>query len=271
MSEWHFLDPGSRANLVAAWTREADGMLELASDPGRWEAPTGAGHWHVRDIVGHLVDTTEGYFASFAAARGEAEAAEPLGVHDMAGHVDRGAQAHRGTPQAEMLDRMREVRARMLGIVDGLSDDEWSGLLVPHKYMGPLPAAFYPLFQLVDYAVHSWDIRQGTGSSHGLDGGSADLLVPLAFILWQSTPEVPAGTAPYTVGISVTGRNAGTQRVTVSPEGVAVEPGDVEDLPAVIDFDAASLVLTAFGRINAGTVRGDRAVAERFLNSFFRI
>lgn len=35
--------------------------------------------------------------------------------------------------------------------------------------------------------------------------------------------------------------------------------------------DLASFVLTAFGRSNSGTIRGDRAVADRFLNVFFRI
>jgi hypothetical protein len=30
-------------------------------------------------------------------------------------------------------------------------------------------------------------------------------------------------------------------------------------------------VLTAMGRINGGTVRGDAALAERFTNLFFRI
>lgn len=30
-------------------------------------------------------------------------------------------------------------------------------------------------------------------------------------------------------------------------------------------------VLTAFGRCNAGTVRGDAELADRFLNLFFRI
>jgi hypothetical protein len=39
----------------------------------------------------------------------------------------------------------------------------------------------------------------------------------------------------------------------------------------VIDFDAGSMVLTAFGRINGGTVRGDMALADRFLNLFYRI
>jgi hypothetical protein len=49
------------------------------------------------------------------------------------------------------------------------------------------------------------------------------------------------------------------------------EPGSVDELPAVIDFDAASLVLTTFGRSNAGTVRGDVDLANRFLNLFYRI
>ncbi len=39
----------------------------------------------------------------------------------------------------------------------------------------------------------------------------------------------------------------------------------------MIEFDAGSLVLTAFGRSNAGTVRGDPAIADRYLNLFFPI
>jgi hypothetical protein len=49
------------------------------------------------------------------------------------------------------------------------------------------------------------------------------------------------------------------------------EPGSVDDLPAVLDFDAGSLVLTTFGRSNSGTVRGDARLADRFLNLFYRI
>lgn len=272
MSEWNFFDPSSRDNLVRAWTREAAGFDELASDPDRWEAPTGAGHWQVRDVVGHLVDTTEAYFVSFAAARGEGDPPENLGLTDMARWVDKGAQAFRGTPQNELLERLQDDRRRFLDIVAGLSDDEWASLMVPHKYMGPIPAAFYPLFQLVDYGVHSWDMREGSGLGHALDGDSADLLVPLAFVLWQSTPRIPAGTEPYTIGVRVNGgRNAGTHRISVSPDGLAVTEGDVDDLPAVLEFDPATLVLTSYGRMNAGTVRGDHRLAASYLNSFFRI
>jgi hypothetical protein len=48
------------------------------------------------------------------------------------------------------------------------------------------------------------------------------------------------------------------------------QPGDVSDL-TVIEFDPGSFVLTAFGRSNSGTIRGDRTVADRYLNLFFRI
>jgi hypothetical protein len=33
----------------------------------------------------------------------------------------------------------------------------------------------------MDYAVHSWDIRQGSGRAQGLSGDAADLLVPFMF------------------------------------------------------------------------------------------
>ena len=69
----------------------------------------------------------------------------------------------------------------------------------------------------------------------------------------------------------MTGRNAGEYRVTVDENGMSYEPGSVDDLPAVIAFDPASLVLTAFGRISGGTVTGDMALATRFLNLFHRI
>ena len=56
--------------------------------------------------------------------------------------------------------------------------------------------------------------------------------------------------------------------MSIGPDGLSYAQQDVSGLPAVIEFDAGSLVLTAFGRVNAGTIRGDRALAEAFLNSF---
>lgn len=271
MSEWNARSFEGKDNLVRTVREQAEALLSLAEEPDRWEAPTASDGWQVRDIVGHLIDVTEGYFESFDAARGKRAASDPLGLPVMAKRLNERAVAFRGTPQAELTARLRKDFAAMMEIVDGLGPDEWADLLVPHGYMGPLPAYFYPVFQLMDYTLHGWDIRQGSGMAHGIDGDAADLLVPFMFTLWQSTAQVGPDTAQATVGVRVTGRNGGDFAISVRPKGLSYEPGDVAALPAVIEFDPGSFVLTAFGRGNFGTIRGDREVAERFLNLFFRI
>jgi hypothetical protein len=185
--------------------------------------------------------------------------------------LDSGAKEHRGLTQSEAVDRLRTDFGKMMEISEALGPEEWGGLMVPHKYMGPLPAFFYPWFQLVDYGVHGWDIRQGSGRAHSLMGDTADLLTPLMFILWQATTDVPSDMDAYAVGIRVSGRNAQDCLVNISVDGLSYAQEDVSGLPAVIEFDPGSLVLTAYGRVNAGTIRGDRSVADQFLNSFFRI
>ena len=46
---------------------------------------------------------------------------------------------------------------------------------------------------------------------------------------------------------------------------------DVAEGERVLEFDAASFVLTVMGRVNGGTARGDTRLADRFANLFFRI
>jgi hypothetical protein len=91
------------------------------------------------------------------------------------------------------------------------------------------------------------------------------------FIIWQSTVRPDADLSPFTIGIRVSGRNAGDTRVSISDQGMSYEPGAIDDLPAILEFDPGSMVLTAFGRVNGGTAFGDAALADRFLNLFYRI
>ena len=109
---------------------------------------------------------TESYFVGFDAARSGTAVADALGVRVMQDRLDEGAKEHRSLSQAEAVDRLRTDFGKMMEICEALGPDEWGGLMVPHKYMGPLPAFFYPVFQLMDYGVHGWDIRQGTGRAH---------------------------------------------------------------------------------------------------------
>jgi uncharacterized protein (TIGR03083 family) len=259
-----------KATVLRVVRHEAGQFFDLVDRDGVWEAPTGAGHWQVRDVVGHLVDTTEGYFAAFDAARSGRDVEPAYGLPGMAARVDQRAQSLRDEPRGALVQRLRGDFDTMMETFDALSEEDWSNLQVPHFYMGPLPAFFYPAFQLMDYGVHSWDVRQGTGRAHGLSGEAADLLTPFMFVLWKYT--VAGDPQPCELGIRITsGPNAGDTVVTVGPNGMDYRAGSAEGLPAVLEFDPGSFVLTAFGRSNAGTIRGDRSVADRYLNLFFRI
>ncbi len=265
------MDPASKDWVLDVLGREMAATFELAADGERWEAATACAGWGVRDVVGHLVDTTEEYFRGWEVATSGGTASDPLGLRDMAKLVDEGAREFRKVPQAELVGRLRTDADKMLEIFRSLSDDEWTGFLVPHKYMGPLPAMFYSVFQLVDYAVHTWDIRQGLGEPHVLGGDAADLLVPVIFILWQATADTSTVREPYSIGVRVSGNSGGDTKVDVSPDGVQYAAGDVSGCAATLEFDPATLVLTAYGRINGGTARGDTGRVRDYLRLFFPI
>ena len=57
----------------------------------------------------------------------------------------------------------------------------------------------------------------------------------------------------------------------MSDTGLQFAPGDLDECQATLEFDPATLVLTAYGRVNAGTVRGDRQLASTFRSLFVPI
>jgi hypothetical protein len=116
----------------------------------------------------------------------------------------------------------------MMDVFEGLSADDWTNLTVTHGYLGPLPAFFYPVFQIMDYGVHSWDIRQGLERPHYLHADVGDILVPFMFILWQATTDtVKVGSDPLGVGTAFRSqcRNVAGE---VTSEGMTYEAGDID-------------------------------------------
>jgi uncharacterized protein (TIGR03083 family) len=269
---WNAMTYEGKDTVLRVVRDQAEGFFKLAEASETWTADTACPEWEVRDIVGHIVDTTEAYFPAFDAARSQAEVEPAYGLVGMAKRAEEQGKSFRDLPQKEMVDRLRTDFDKMMGIFEALTPEDWTGLMVPHFYMGPVPAFFYPAFQLMDYGIHSWDIREGTGREHGLHSDVADLLVPFMFGIWAGTIRATPDTEPLKIGVRITsGPNAGDNRISVSPDGMSYEQGDVSDLPAVIEFDPGSFVLTAFGRFNGGTIRGDKELADRFLGMFFRI
>jgi uncharacterized protein (TIGR03083 family) len=271
LSKWNAMTYEGKDTILRVVRDQASEMFALAEQPGAWEAPTACESWRVKDVIGHIVDTTEGYFKAFDIARSGTAAPDAFGLLVMHERAGNSAQAFGSLSQPEMMTRARADLDQMMGILEPLTADEWGGLMVPHAYMGPVPAFVYAGGQLMDYGVHTWDIKQGSGQAHALSADAADLLVPFMFIIWQSTIRPDADLSPFSVGIRVSGRNGGDTRVSISDQGMSYEAGDISDLPAMLEFDPGSMVLTAFGRVNGGTASGDVALANRFLNLFYRI
>jgi uncharacterized protein (TIGR03083 family) len=269
--QWDATNYAAKDNLLRVVREEAETFFGLAEVPENWHSPTTSGHWQVRDLVGHLVDTTEGYLERFETTRGGTAADALAPLTDMASTADKRALELREVPREELLARLRDDFGRAMKMFEEVDENDWGSFMVTHAYMGSLPAFFYPIGQLMDYGVHGWDIREGLRMPHFLSADAADLLVPFMFVLWQATTDTSRlKGGDLDVAVRVSGRNGGTYRVRVNDQGMAYEPGS-DDAPVLLDFDPASLVLTAFGRARSGTPYGDIDQARRFAGLFFRI
>ena len=88
MSGWNGMSFEGKETMLGVVRREAGQFFEMVDSDDVWEAPTGAGHWQVRDVVAHIDDTTEAYFVAFDAARADQELPEAYGLPGMAARVD---------------------------------------------------------------------------------------------------------------------------------------------------------------------------------------
>jgi Mycothiol maleylpyruvate isomerase N-terminal domain. len=253
---------------------EQNAMFDLINDPQNWGVQTRCTEWQTRDIVGHLIDTTEGYLNRWEKAK-KGEHTEMLSLPVMAEEVNKGAKSFRKLPREEAISRLKEDSKRMMAILESLTENDWNNFIVEHRYMGPLPAFFYPAFQVMDYGVHTWDIRYGLGDKlRKLDERTAGVLIPFMLITMQSTVDTNSARGLNTVyGIDISGAWGGKWRVTVQDSKFNYKPeeDDFKGYDAVFSFDPSDFVLTAFLRFPGGSARGDPEVIDQVRRMFFRI
>ncbi len=261
-------------HLLKVVRRERGTFYELIDkvDEVGWQTPTACTEWQVRDIVGHMVDVTEAYLERWALARAKKPFPEALGLPGMARRADERARGFRATRRPELIARLKRSSDQLFEVFDGLDAQRWTGEIVPHVYMGSLPAFFYPAFQLMDYSVHGWDIRAGFGRSAPLTEDAAGTLVPFMFILMQATLDAErARGLDYTWGARVSGPYGASWRMHLKDGKLTYEEGSVAACPVTFNFDASDFVLTSFQRVRGGAAIGDQALAERVRTLFFRI
>jgi uncharacterized protein (TIGR03083 family) len=269
------MDYSGKDTVLDVIRRESADFFAIVDDPKNWNVQTRCTEWEVRDMVGHMIDVTEGYLARWEKAR-KGESIDTAGLLVMADSLNKNAQSYRNLPREEAINRLKANYAKMMDIFENLTPEEWNNFIVTHPYMGGLPTFFYPAFHVMDYGVHTWDMHWGLGEKdRKLDERTAGVLVPyMLYALLPSTVDAPSATGvDVEYGIEVSGEWGGKWRATVKDGKFEAKPetGDFEGCKAVFNFDPSDFVLTAFQRFDGGTARGDQATIHKVRSLFFRI
>jgi uncharacterized protein (TIGR03083 family) len=275
MSPVNSMDYSGKDTVLDVIRKESCDFFDLVDDPKNWNLQTRCTEWEVRDLVGHMLDVTEGYLKRWDKAR-KKEPIDTAGLLVMAEDLNSHAQAFRGLPRADAIARLKADYSQMMDIFQNLTADEWSNFIVTHPFMGPLPTFFYPAFHVMDYGVHTWDIRWGLGEkTRKLDEATAGVLIPyMLYALLPSTVDAQSAKGvDVQYGIEISGEWGGKWRATVKDGKFEAKPetDNFKGCDAIFSFDPSDFVLTAFQRFPGGAARGDQDVINTVRNLFFRI
>lgn len=269
------MEYGSKDVVLDVLRTERAKFYDVIDDPDNWYVDTRCEGWQVRDIVGHMIDVSEGYLTNWDLALEGKEAPPPLGWVIMATKLNEGALAFRSLSREEAIARLKTASAELMRRFEALSEDEWYNYQFSHPFSGPLPTMFYAPFQIMDYGVHSWDMRWGLGEKDGeLDERTAGVLVPYMFIIWQySVDQEAAEGVEMTYAIIIDGEWGGHWKATVKDGQFNYEEtDDLSDVQATFHYlHPSDMVLTTYQRIQGGITSGDPEVIDKAYNVFFNI
>lgn len=269
------MDYSAKPLLLDVIRTERAKFYGLIDDPANWQVQTRCEAWETRDIVGHMIDVTEGYLDRWKFAQ-EGRPIDTRGLLVMASGLDENAKTFRRFPREQVIERLKRDSDTMMKIFEGLSENDWNHFLVTHAYMGDLPTLFYPAFHIMDYGVHTWDIEWGLGKQdEPMDERAAGVLVPymLGALLPSTVGQESARGANFEMGLIVDGEWGGQWRIQVKDGQFSSAPAETLDgVRATLHFKSASeFVLTCFQRIQGGEASGDPNVIQQYRNLFFRI
>ena len=79
------MDYSGKDTVLDVVRTERAKFYNIVDNPDNWYVQTRCSEWEVRDIVGHMIDVTEGYLSRWDMAR-KGEAADALGLQIMPRH-----------------------------------------------------------------------------------------------------------------------------------------------------------------------------------------
>ncbi len=268
-------DPTSKDTVLDVVQTERVKFFKVIDDPANWNVQTRCTEWQVRDMVGHMIDVTEGYLTAWDKARKGEPPVNAVGTVVMADSLNKKVMGLRSLSREEAVSRLKADSDKMLSIFARLTPDEWNNFLVGHYYMGPLPTLFYPVFHVMDYGVHTWDMHWGLGKKDAkLDERTAGVLVPFMLILYSATVSADSAKGvDVTYGIEVDGEYGGKWKARVKDGKFESEPtAHLSGVQATFHYNNASdFVLSAFQREDLSKASGDPEVIKKVRSLYFTI
>src|SRR5215468_33869 len=86
--------------------RDQKKFFDLVEVPANWYVQTRCTEWEVRDLVGHMIDVTEGYLSRWEVAR-RGESADAAGLQVMGERLNDHALEFRSLSREDALARLR--------------------------------------------------------------------------------------------------------------------------------------------------------------------
>ena len=229
--------------------------------------------WTVRDLAGHLTDAAFAYNGYFRRERNGYPVGEPLGMRSYSEALEKTAFHFADDDKWELLARLDAQVQALFAEFDALTEDEWAGRLIPHRFVGPVPAFMMATFQLMDYSVHNWDFETALGRPARVQDESAETLVPYMFGLWNLCfdPEL-ATDFDAVVGVEITSAAVPDHwTVTIADGTFTFASGAPESADATFRFTASDFCLDAYQREQRGEATGAPQVIEKFRRLFFTV
>src|SRR4030081_1787030 len=102
-----------KQTVLEVLRRDQKKFFDLVENPKNWNVQTRCTEWEVRDVVGHMIDVTEGYLSRWEAAK-KGEDPGALGLAVMGEKLNDHALEFRSLSREEALARLKADREKMM-------------------------------------------------------------------------------------------------------------------------------------------------------------
>ena len=117
MSPVNSMDYSGKDTVLDVIKKESSDFFKLVDDPKNWNVQTRCTEWEIRDLVGHMIDVTEGYLTRWDKAR-KKEPVDTVGLLVMSRDLNSHAQAFRSLRREEAIDRLKGDYSKMMDIFE---------------------------------------------------------------------------------------------------------------------------------------------------------